>query len=109
MISIIKNGTKASDVYSIGLETLRRAYPDTKHTITFVGHGQGLQTHEPPYLTADSNEILKAGMYIALEIYAADVPEYRVVGAFPEDNGIVTEEGFENLTEGLSRELWVVP
>jgi len=52
---------------------------------------------------------LRAGMTIALEIYAADFPEYREVGGFPEDNGIVTKDGFENLTRGLTHELRVVP
>jgi len=109
MISIVRDGTKVCNLYSMGVETLRRAVPDSKHTISIVGHGFGLQTHEPPYFTVNNEERLRAGMTIALEIYAADFPEYRVVGGFPEDNGIVTKDGFENLTKGLTRELWVIP
>lgn len=109
MISIVKDGTKVSDVFKKGVETLKRIDPDTKHTISFVGHGVGLQTHEPPYFLVDNEERLKTGMYIALEINAADVPQYRVVGGFPEDNGIVKKDGFENLTNGLKKGLWVIP
>lgn len=109
MISIVRDGTKVCDLYKVGVETLRQAVSDSKHTISIVGHGFGLQTHEPPYFTVDNKETLKAGMTIALEIYAADFPEYRVVGGFPEDNGIVAKDGFENLTKRLTRELWVVP
>jgi Xaa-Pro aminopeptidase len=109
MISIVKDGAKVSDLFAIGVDTLKRVDPDTEHTISIVGHSLGLQTHEPPYFTMNNKERLKAGMYIALEINAADVPQYRVVGGFPEDNGIVTKDGFENLTKGLNRELWVIP
>jgi Xaa-Pro aminopeptidase len=109
MIGIVKDGTRVSDIFSVGVDTLKRVDPDTKHTISIVGHSLGLQTHEPPYFTIDNEETLKTGMYIALEINAADVPQYRVVGGFPEDDGIVTKDGFENLTKGLKRELWVIP
>ncbi|MFX0197572.1 MAG: M24 family metallopeptidase [Candidatus Hodarchaeota archaeon] len=109
MSSIIKDGTKLSDVFATGVENLKRHAPDAKHTITLIGHNVGLQTHEPPYIMADSEGTLKAGMYIAIEPYASDFPEYRVPGGFPEDNGIVTKDGWENLTKGLTRELWVVP
>lgn len=109
MISIVRDGTRVCDLYQIGVETLKRAVPESKHTISIVGHGFGLQTHEPPYFTATNEEKLRAGMTIALELYAADFPEYREVGGFPEDNGIVTKDGFENLTKRLPRELWVIP
>jgi Xaa-Pro aminopeptidase len=106
---IIKEGTKVSDIYAVGIETLKRAAPNAKHALTLIGHNLGLQTHEPPYFMADGEERLKAGMYIAIEPYAGDDPEYRVAGGFPEDNGIVTKTGWENLTKGLTRELWVIP
>ena len=109
MIRIVRDGTRVSDLYKTGVETLNRAVPESKHTISIVGHGFGLQTHEPPYFIATSEDKLKAGMSIALEIYAADFPEYREVGGFPEDNGVVTKDGFENLTKGLNRGLWVIP
>ncbi len=108
MISIVRDGTKVCDLYKTGVETLQRAVPESKHTISIVGHGFGLQTHEPPYFTATNEERLRTGMTIALEIYAADFPEYREVGGFPEDNGIVMKDGFENLTRGLTHDLWVI-
>ena len=109
MISIVREGTKVCNLYREGVETLRRTVPDSKHTISIVGHGFGLQTHEPPYFTANNEEKLRTGMSIALEIYASDHPDYREVGGFPEDNGIVTKDGFENLTIGLTRDMWVIP
>jgi Xaa-Pro aminopeptidase len=108
MISIVRDGTRVCDLYMTGVETLQRAVPESKHTISIVGHGFGLQTHEPPYFTATNQERLRTGMTIALEIYAADFPEYREVGGFPEDDGIVMKDGFENLTRDLTHDLWVI-
>jgi Xaa-Pro aminopeptidase len=109
MINLVREGTKVCDLYRAGVQTLHQAFPDSKHTISIVGHGFGLQTHEPPYFTVNNEDRLKTGMSIALEIYASDFPKYREVGGFPEDNGIVTKDGFENLTKGMIRELWVIP
>ncbi len=109
MIAIVKDGTPVKEIFNAGLDTLRRVLPESKHTLSMVGHGMGLQTHEPPYIMGNSEENLKADMFIALEINAADVPQYRVVGGFPEENLIVTRNGCENLTKDLRRDLWVVP
>lgn len=51
--------------------------------------------------------ILEEGMYLAVEISAFDSPEFRVIGGFPEDNILVTEAGYENLIQGIPRELWI--
>lgn len=109
MIKIVRDGTNVCDLYKVGVETLKESVPETKHTISIVGHGFGLQTHEPPYFTISNEEKLRDGMSITLEIYASDYPDYREVGGFPEDNGIVTKDGFENLTKGLTHDLWVIP
>lgn len=108
MISVVRDGVRVADVFNAGVGTLKRVAPEAKHVISLAGHGIGMQTHEPPYILADSESTLKTGMVLALELQAADFPEYRVVGGFPEDNGIVTETGFENLTKSLKRDLWVV-
>jgi len=109
MIKSVRDGTKVCDLYKVGVDALKEAVPHTEHTISIVGHGFGLQTHEPPYFTIKNEEKLRAGMTITLEIYASDYPDYREVGGFPEDNGIVTNDGFENLTKGLTHDLWVIP
>lgn len=108
MIGLVRDGTRVKDIFNAGLDTLKRVLPESKHTLSMVGHGMGLQTHEPPYIMVHSDACLKSGMFIALEINAADVPLYRVVGGFPEENLIVTEKGCENLTHDLKRDLWVV-
>ena len=76
----------------------------------FVGHGQGLHTHEPPYLVPtgkDADIVLEEGMYLAVEVSAFDAPEFRVIGGFPEDDILVTKDGFENLTKDIPNHLWI--
>ena len=81
--------------------------------IRFAGHSMGYYTHEPPYLVPDDHTELKPGMYLAVEVAAIEKPalpgpEPDCVMMWPEDNLLVTEEGYENLTEKLSTDLWIV-
>ena len=47
-------------------------------------------------------------MVLALEIPALDIPQFRVLGGFPEDVYLVTEDGHEVLTAGIERKLYVI-
>ena len=110
-LSVIKPGVRVAEIHRAAAERLGKI--DPKFSVirnVFAGHGLGLHTHEPPYLdpTGDQAEIiLKEGMYLAVEISAQDVPEFRVVGGFPEDNVLVTKDGHENLTWDVPRKLWI--
>ena len=69
-----------------------------------VGHGVGLEIHEPPYLTSDSNTVLEPGMTFSVE------PGIYLPGRFGvriEDTVLVTETGGERLNHA-SRDLTVV-
>jgi Xaa-Pro aminopeptidase len=71
------------------------------------GHGVGLDNYEPPLISADDATEIKAGMVLALEVPAYDVPEARVMGAFLEECVLVLDDGAEVLTGGVGRGLWM--
>ena len=110
-LSVIKPGIRAAEVHQAAADRMGKI--DPKFSVirnVFAGHGLGLHTHEPPYLDPTGPQadiILKEGMFLAVEISAFDLPEFKVVGGFPEDNILVTKNGHENLTWGVPRELWI--
>ena len=60
-----------------------------------VGHGVGLDIHEPPFIRKNSNDMLKEGDIITIEpgLYYKKIGGVRL-----EDLLLVTSNGFENLT-----------
>ena len=65
--------------------------------IDFLGHGLGLTIHEAPYIDRFSDSTLEAGMVLAIEPYLM-LPE-RNWGFQLEDEVVVTETGYERLTD----------
>ncbi|MBQ6505064.1 MAG: aminopeptidase P family protein [Flexilinea sp.] len=66
-VSILKPGIKVSDF----CEAVRSKAEDESIELLYdegLGHGVGASEYERPYLTADNNEVLKAGMVIALDV-----------------------------------------
>ena len=110
-IGFVKPGIKASDVHTVATEKLLSIDPTIDiNRCVFVGHGIGLHTHEPPYLVPSGKQadiVLREGMYLAIEISAFDAPEFRVIGGFPEDDILVTKDGYEILTKEVPSRLWI--
>jgi Xaa-Pro aminopeptidase len=110
-LAAIKPGVRAGDVYWAASDCLKKI--DPKFSVIrnlFAGHGIGLHTHEPPYLDPQGRQhdiVLKEGMYLAVEISALDLPDFKVIGGFPEDCVLVTKNGHENLTKDIPRQLWI--
>ena len=69
-----------------------------------VGHGLGLEGHEPPYLVEGNDGLLEPGHAITVEpgIYVPDIGGVRI-----EDDIVVTKDGSDVLSTGL-RELRIL-
>jgi len=104
---IIKPGTTLGELWQKGHEVLVRylgkEYWDVIRSprwIGWVGHNQGLYYHEPPYVVEGEPAELKPGMVVCVELPALDL-EKRVWINMPENVYLITEKGFEPLTDML--------
>lgn len=83
-------GVDASSLHGKAEDLLEDCPGEFPHAL---GHGVGLETHERPAISPDSNDILQRGMVIALE------PAYytQSLGVRIERNYLVTDDGFRRL------------
>jgi Xaa-Pro dipeptidase len=91
---LIRIGVKVSDIYNAAHEVLALVgYAD--YFLHALGHGIGIEIHEPPRLFRDSKEILTEGMMITVEpgVY---IP--KRFGVRIEDTILVRRDGIEKLT-----------
>jgi len=99
----LKPNVKAADVDGVA----RKVIADAGYGECFVhslGHGVGLEVHEPPTLSPDSKDVLAAGNVVTVEpgIYLVGYGGIRI-----EDTVLVQRNGAEKLTNGpyaLSKE-----
>jgi len=101
---ILKPGITAGEIWMTAFTTIGEKDPDSwrkarsRRLVGWVGHGEGLNLHEPPYLVEGSDAIIREGMIIAVE-----VPSFyeRSFANMPEDTYLITKDGFEKLTMDL--------
>jgi Xaa-Pro aminopeptidase len=101
---ILKPGVTAGQIWETSYATIAKKVPDiwrtarSRRMVGWVGHGIGLNIHEPPYFVEGSEAILKEGMVVAVE-----VPSYheRAFANMPEDTYIITKDGYEKLSMDL--------
>lgn len=110
----LRPGLTVGDVHRAAMSVIGTVPADLAGDITclyshtFMGHGTGLNIHEPPWITAGEPTVMRPGMIFSLEVPALDIPKFRVLGGFPEDIYLITADGCECLTEGIPRKEFVI-
>ena len=83
-------GVKACEAYRAGQDYLL----SVGHSLPYLGHGLGIECHEPPVLAPDDETILEEGMTVVIEISLAPSGIWMLL----EDAGVITSDGWESLT-----------
>jgi len=104
MLAATHPGIRASALYRIGVETVRKAgIPGYQRQ--HCGHGIGLRSYDSPTISPQDDTVLQPGMCLCLE-----TPYYLLGkdGMMVEEMVVITEDGYAPLST-LSRDLLVTP
>lgn len=103
-LAATRPGVRASEVYWAGINVLKEF--GFGKTLDMIGHGIGLDVHEPPMLTPYDDRILEPGMTFAIEPWLYDVTN---LGFFcVEEIVLVTDTGCEVISTVPRNDLWSV-
>lgn len=110
VMDVIHAGVPVREICLAGVQSFHQS--GVGHLMVFgggqTGHGLGLSLHEPPDLRVDSDQLLEAGMVLAIEPAITDIRGWDQANAFYilEQNVVVREEGVELLTP-MAKEMWI--
>lgn len=95
-VDIIRPGIKLHEIFDACYEVLmERGMKEHVPGLERVGHGVGLDVHEPPSIAKGSQVIVQPNMMLTVEPIFWDKPDH-VIGNFAlEDQVLVTETGHE--------------
>jgi Xaa-Pro aminopeptidase len=103
-IAAVRPGVKASAIYN----AVRKVYDEAGFPVhvDMVGHGIGLDIHEPPMLSPVNDYLIEENMVLNLEPWVT-LPDQHTVFTI-EDTFAVTKNGCEQLSIRNADELWYI-
>lgn len=107
-VDIIKPGIKLHEIFDASYNVLiERGFKEHVPGLERVGHGVGLDVHEPPSIARGSDVIVQPNMVLTVEPIFWDQPDH-VIGNFAiEDVVLVTKDGHEVLST-FPKDLYIV-
>lgn len=91
LLELISPGRESSEVYQVYEQAFQRLDLPVSD---FVGHGLGLDLHEPPFVSRFYNNVLEPGMVLCIEPFVF----FKDCGYHIEDTILVTETGHKLLS-----------
>ena len=108
-LAAVKPGASVSDPCQAALDVIREAgLGEHVPSLERVGHGLGLEVHEPPSLALGGTTTIEPGMILTVEPIFSDLPNFSIGNFAMEQIVLVTETGTELLTP-FTDELWIAP
>ena len=106
-IAAMKPGVTCGKIWTIATRTLDKGGFGHLVADTSMGHGVGLEIHEWPTLSRDSQVLIEENMVFCVEPWTLDYSDWSM-GRNHEDMVRVTADGTELLSEGF-QELVILP
>ncbi|MFQ5794667.1 MAG: M24 family metallopeptidase [Candidatus Bipolaricaulia bacterium] len=104
-VEVIRPGIPGKRIFEAAAATLKDLGMEQQARIERIGHGVGLDVHEPPSLDGKAEFQLEPGMILTVEPIFTD-PEGKIGNFALEDMVLVTEDGYEILST-FPKELWI--
>jgi Xaa-Pro aminopeptidase len=106
-MAAVRPGTSVSEPCQAAYESLLDAgLGEHVPSLERVGHGLGLDVHEPPSLALGGDTTIEPGMVLTVEPIFSDLPNYEIGNFAMEQILLVSETATELLTP-FSDELWI--
>ena len=98
-VDMIRPGVKLHEIFDACYNVLlERGFEQHVPGLERVGHGLGLDVHEPPSIARGSEVIAQPNMILTVEPIFWDQPDHRIGNFAIEDVVLVTENGHEVLS-----------
>jgi len=105
-VAAIKPGVPTKTIFQACADVIKEMGFADHARIERVGHGVGLDVHEPPSIAFNSETIVEPGMVLTVEPIFFDRPDGKIGNFALEDVVAVTETGHEVLST-FPKELWI--
>jgi len=107
-VDVIRPGIALKEIFHACATVIKEWGLAAHAPIERVGHGVGLDMHEPPSIAYNSETIVEENMVLTVEPIFTDQPDGQIGNFALEDVVVVTATGHEVLSS-FPKDLWITP